>query len=261
MNAPPGVHASLACWPAKPHDDAMKLASAGALEPLFGRLSTAHVQIVPQCLGVFDVDAAAQFAQRWPGSTARLHANVRVAWQPSRANLSTFKRDLWWFEAAARVHQVLKAPAYCAHAGRRTDGDLAELLDNAKRCADLFGSPVAVEGQYPTREAGSSEFVLSTWDEYAQLLRSGVPMALDLSHLNIVAAHSGCQNLGLVAELLASPACLEVHVSHNNGRADTHGVCSQPTWWWPLLSHLNPGAVVFSEGNHVRAAKENPHVT
>jgi hypothetical protein len=54
----------------------------------------------------------------------------------------------------------------------------------------------------------------------------------------------------LVGELLAGDQCLEVHLSHNDGRGDQHRICDADPWWFPLLGHINPSAVVFSEGNH-----------
>jgi hypothetical protein len=82
------------------------------------------------------------------------------------------------------------------------------------------------------------------------LLESGAHYALDLSHLHIVATASGYVEWGLLQELLASPKCLEVHLSGNDGSADQHhalDVASVP-WWWVLLADVNPNAVLFSEG-------------
>jgi hypothetical protein len=87
-------------------------------------------------------------------------------------------------------------------------------------------------------------------------LESGVPYAIDLSHLHILACHSGVRDDALVRDMLACERCIEVHVSANDGRGDWHQICQRPPWWWPLLRHINPKAVVFSEGNHRR--KRNP---
>ncbi len=64
----------------------------------------------------------------------------------------------------------------------------------------------------------------------------------------------------LVADMLASPACLEVHVSGNDGCGDSHQALREQPWWWPLLQHIQPRAVAFGEGNHCRSLSErNPH--
>lgn len=246
----PAVRTSLACWPGLPHLQAMELAVRGPQEPLFGALQLDHVQLVPQGADVLDEQLVEVLLHRWPQTSFRLHANVRVLPQRRLADLGGFCSHLDWFRAAARIHQALGATVYSAHAGRRRDASFAEMLDNARRCADLFGCPVAVEGMYPRSGAGADEFLASTWEEYQALLQSSVPYALDLSHLNILAHLSGQLDLPLVRELLASPACLEVHISANDGSHDAHGVLNEPTWWCPLLAHLQPAAVLFSEGNH-----------
>lgn len=253
---PPGVQASLACWPGMTHLAAAQAAMQGASEPQVGALLTDHIQLVPQSVDVLDESLAALLASTWPSTQFRLHANVRVLARRRWANLCTFARDLDWFQAAARVHRVLGASVYSAHAGLRHEATLAELFDNARRCADLFGCRVAIEGQYPTAGDDAHQFLLSSWAEYRSLLDSGLPYALDLSHLNILAHRSGHRDDALVADMLASPACLEVHVSDNDGRADAHRVLQREPWWWPLVRFIQPGAVVFSEGNHARRLTE-----
>jgi hypothetical protein len=250
------VRISLACWPGLSHLAAARAAMAGVSEPLFGALSTDHMQLVPQSVDVLDEELADALAKTWPATAFRLHANVRVLPRRRLADLCTFERDRDWFEAAARVHRTLNAPAYAAHAGLRRDASFGVMLDNARRCADLFGSPVAIEGQYPVAGDDPHRFLCSTWEEYGELLTSGLPFALDLSHLNIVARRSGRCEHQLVSEMLASPACIEVHVSDNDGRGDWHQVVRKEPWWWSLLPHIHPHAVVFSEGNHRRSRPE-----
>ena len=77
------------------------------------------------------------------------------------------------------------------------------MIDAAHRLAEWFDAPVAVEGHYPERNA--HPWLISTWEEYAGLRDSGVPYALDLSHLHILATRTGCHETTLVAEMLASP--------------------------------------------------------
>ena len=123
------------------------------------------------------------------------------------------------------------------------------MLDNARRCADLFECPVGVEGQYPAK---GDPWLVSKWTEYRWLFESGVPYAIDVSHLNVLAARTGVRDDALLQEMLACDRCIEVHVSDNDGQGDWHQVCERPAWWFPLLHHINPNAVIFSEGNHRR---------
>ncbi|MDZ7855756.1 hypothetical protein [Sphaerotilus sp.] len=243
------VHVSLACWPGLRHEQAAQHLSEEISEPMFGPLSTAHVQLVPQSFGIMTEDLADQLMSAFPQVRFRLHANVRVLPEHRVADLSGFQVQADWFRQAARISRRLSAPAYTAHAGLRSESTLPAMLDNARRCADLFGCPVGVEGLYPAR---GDAWLVSSWAEYRQLFESGVPYALDLSHLNILATASGVRDDALVREMLACERCIEVHVSANNGRGDWHQVCDQAPWWHPLLDSLHPHAVVFSEGNHRR---------
>ena len=240
------AHVSLAGWPGLRVAQAMRSAALGASDPLFGPLSTAEVQLVPQSLGQITPDDAAQLRLDWPGTRFRVHANVRVLSQHRCADLSNLTLHLDWFEQAARVSKCLGAAAYTAHAGRNSNATLAEVLNNARRAADMFGCPVGVEGMYPSSR---EQWLVSTWREYQLLFESRVPYALDLSHLHILATQTGVCDAQLVREMLAGPHCLEVHVSHNDGVNDRHELCGEPApWWFALLREINPDAVVFSEG-------------
>lgn len=243
------VHVSLASWPGLRHERAAQHLSEEISEPLFGALSTAHVQLVPQSFGVLTEDLAEQLMMACPQVKWRLHANVRVLAEHRVADLSGYQAHADWFTRAASISRCLAAPAYTAHAGLRSEATLPAMLDNARRCADLFGCPVGVEGLYP---APGDPWLVSSWAEYRQLFESGVPYALDLSHLNILAATCGVCDDALVREMLACERCVEVHLSANDGRGDWHQVCEQPPWWHPLLASIHPHAAVFSEGNHRR---------
>jgi len=246
------VHLSLAAWPGLTPEQAMAksvtLSAAGMLtEPLWGALSLEHVQLVPQSQGILTCERAQALRQAYPGTRFRLHANVRVGAEYIAYDLSTFPAHQALFAVAARIQQALGASGYSAHAGSRACATLNQVFDSAKRCAELFGRPVAIEGLYPDRHGKN---LLSSWEDYARLLEVSLPFALDLSHLNIVAARSRRREFGLVQELAASEHCLEIHVSANDGRADTHQVCgNEEPWWLPVLENANPDAVIFSEGN------------
>lgn len=249
MKAGVTAHVSLACWPGLRHEQAAQRLTGELSEPLFGALSTAHVQLVPQSFGILTEALVDGLLAAFPRVRCRLHANVRVLPTHHVADLSGYRRHANWFCQAARISRRLKAPAYTAHSGSRVEATLAEMLDNARCCADLFECPVGVEGQYPAK---SNPWLVSSWAEYRQVFESGVPYAIDLSHLHILVTRSGVRDDALLQEMLACERCIEVHVSDNNGQGDWHQVCEQPRWWHSHLQHINPKAVVFSEGNHRR---------
>lgn len=251
------VCVSLACWPATSQTEALQACvnldgTSPLSEPLWGPLSAAHVQLVPQSRGQIDEALAADLREHYPHTQFRLHANARVQSVHRIIDLADFAREdaRAWFHDAARISRALRAPAYSAHSGRRSAGNLATVWEAARRLSDWFECPVAIEGQYPTADGS---LLIDSWEEYRQLFESGLPYALDLSHLHILAARSGRQEHGLVADMLASERCLEIHVSSNDGSSDQHRICARPSdppWWLDLLAHANPQAVIFSEGNH-----------
>lgn len=240
------INISLAAYPGCDFLQAMQRATAEApSEPLLGALSLKETQLCPQNRGVLTLDFAQGLRATYPGTRFRLHANVRVLPTRQIADWSSWDSQSPYWKALAETSQTLQAPAYTAHAGRRSEADLATVLDSARRAQDVFGCPVGIEGHYPTR---SDVFLVSNWDEYRTLFESGVPYAVDLSHLHIVAEQSGRYESTLIQEMLASDRCLEVHLSSNDGTKDQHQPLSQEPWWWPLLAYIHDDAIIFSEG-------------
>lgn len=253
------VHVSLACWPGLHHLQAAHELHTPPSEPCFGTLSSLHVQIVPQCFGIFSDAVADTLTTAFPGTQFRLHANVRVLPSHRSADLSNLSENLDWFRQAARINRRLGAQVYTAHAGARAETSMSQMLDNARRCAELFGCPVGIEGLYPAK---GDPWLVSTWREYRELFDSGLPYAIDLSHIHILATHTRVRDLGLLRDMLACERCLEVHVSDNDGSGDWHQVCATPPWWYSMLKHVHPNAVIFTEGNHrKRSLRDASHDT
>ena len=231
----------------------MQSHQAGLLrEPALGGINIAHMQLVPQNHGLLDEHLAALLMSIYPQVSFRLHANVRVLTAHRIADIAGLETHADWFAQAAKISKLIKAPAYTAHSGYRAVATMAQMLDNTRRLGDLFGCPVGVEGQYPTM---GNELLVSTWDEYEQVFMSGVPYALDLSHLNILAHKTCTREDALVKEMLSCERCIEVHLSDNDGNGDFHQVCDTQPWWFELLEYVNDNAVVFTEGNHLRKRK------
>lgn len=251
--------------PGIPHLEAVDLlhrlsANGQLIEPAHGALQLHEVQLVPQSQGVLDERTCEELRARYPQTRFRLHANVRVLDRHRFADLAGMRKHLDWFTRASEVHRALGATEYSAHAGARCDATMDELFDHAKRASDLFGCPVAIEGHYPTMD-GRNRWLVSSWREYEELWRSGLPFALDLSHLNIVATAEGWVHLDLVVAMLLSPSCREVHLSANDGSGDQHRACESACWWTDVLrEHLQATTTVFSEGRLERC-KHAPALT
>jgi len=260
------IYAASACLPGKSHRDAVAGICAGIAEAgIQGNLSPAKIQLCPQHYTAVTEESVDALVAEHPEIEFRLHASVRLAkhaesisaqggraiWDASNAHQ---ERGQIWFKEAARVSRRLKAPAYTAHAGVRENASLDQMASNVRSLEDLFGCRVGVEGLFPTP---GDIWLLSSWEEYAWLLESGIDYALDLSHINIVARRSDRCETTLVAELLESPRCIEIHVSDNNGRDDEHKpIEAIHPWWWSLLAGSGTKADVFSEGNQMRLRKK-----
>jgi sugar phosphate isomerase/epimerase len=241
----PMVHVTTAMFAGHKFESALEMANAGVAES-YGAASIAHVQLCPQSHGILDVAMAEQLRAKYPGTRFRPHANVRVTREFHKYDASTpWNVSRPYFERLAEVNHALGGEPYSLHAGRRGSADLARMADNVRRVQDVMGVPVAVEGLYPDP---AREWLLGSWSEYAWLLESGLNIAVDLSHLNIVAEVSGERQDALVRELLASPLTREVHISSNSGTLDQHQPVAGSEWWWALLDSVNPAAVFFSEG-------------
>jgi len=249
------VNLSLAAFPAMRHLKAAASALSEPLtEPFLGTLAREHAQLVPQNFGILDEVTVDELVTRYPQTQFRLHANVRVLREMAVWDLSNFAEHSAHWKQAATISRLLSAPAYSAHAGERRcsfDG----VLNAARHAADLFGCKVAVEGHYPER-GNSAKYHVATWEEYRALFESGVPYALDLSHLNIVAHFTGRFETTLVTEMLACERCAEVHLSDNDGLGDQHQTLKDEPWWWSLLPHVHANSVIFTEGNHRRARRK-----
>lgn len=239
------IFLSLAAYPRRRFTEAMNIADVfSASEPFIGKLKLDHVQLCPQNFGVLDHDTIDRLQQTYPATAFRLHANVRVLQDKCMSDLSSAHLFPTYWAQLAIVSRALQAPGYSAHAGLRSESTFHDIVDRAHRLADDFDCPVAIEGHYPTR---GDVFLVSSWAEYRELFDSGVPYALDLSHLNIVACQTGVVERALTQEMLACERCIEVHLSGNDGLRDQHKPLSSAPWWWDLLSYINSKATVFSE--------------
>jgi hypothetical protein len=98
----------------------------------------------------------------------RLHANVQIDGQARIVDLCDWRDELYWFAQVARLSNVLAAPAYTAHAGRRGQASLTDVLRYTLEAEQLFGIPVGIEGHYPTKH---DIWLLSTWAGVSAITR------------------------------------------------------------------------------------------
>lgn len=258
------VNAASACLPGTPIISAITRIAAGVTEPLWGQLANDHVQVCPQHPGRITEQVVDELMAIAPSTQFRLHANVFAGDKRFIFDASTLETEQHrgYFRTLAALSQRMKAPAYTLHAGYQHQATLDQMRDNVLAIQDLFDIPVGVEALYPVSRRdmamGRKPQLLSTWKELEWLMSSGLYMAIDLSHIQIIANAEGRRD-DLLADLLAHPRLIEVHVSDNDETRDSHDVCREDTWWLPLLraAPLSKGCVIFSEGNLVRMEKHH----
>lgn len=256
MTIPPTVCGTTANFPGIPARTAIQRLLDGVYEPVYGRLSTEHVQICPQNRGHINEAFCEELLRIAPGTQFRLHANAKVMPKHHFLDASTLDDStLPYYRELADRSKRLGARVYTLHAGNQRNATREQMRDAVLRLGDIFGEcRVGVEGLYPrTREPQ----LIDSWPAYEWLMDQGIAYAIDLSHLKIVARADGGWQDDLVKALLINPDCVEVHVSDNDGLQDKHLVQQEPMPWHGLLDFVQPNATIFSEGDHARGERRS----
>lgn len=232
-------------FPGKSVEDALRLASEIPEVPVLGDIGLSHVQICPQNYkgGAMNLDRLQALQAAYPGTQFRFHANVRILETGCQYDLGTADKLPEYTEKLVESLAYLGQP-YSLHAAEN-GRPLGLQVKTAKQLAAQAGIPVAIEGLYP----GHRNNTLATWGDWERLLDMDVPYALDFSHMNIILKQSGGPvPVKLMEDLLASPNCLEIHFSGNNGDRDSHGICHEDEWWLAFRPLIQGKTVCFYEG-------------
>lgn len=246
------IYATSATWAHLSYQEALKRLES-TYDPFLGHISMGHVQLCPQNQGFNDISSIMKLLQAYPNTRFRLHADVKVVGRKSKADLCWFdeeNNDNW--KCIANISNAINAPCYSLHAGKNVCS-LDELFIKHELLQKLFDCPVAIEGHYPH----GSKYLLQDWEEHRILLESGIGFVVDLSHFNIIAKRYGWDE-NLVIDMLSSKNCLEVHLSHNEGRVDSHNIIEEEPYWWKFIELINTD--IFYEGNHsiIELRQNNP---
>ena len=241
------VYAASAVVPMASHQKAIEIIHQGLADENLGPLSSEKIQVCPQHTGYINDDLIGKLIETYPGTEFRLHASPKIRETAVGIfHVSNASENMDYFRKADEINTRFKATGYSIHAGERGDCTIDEMIDKLDMIQQQSNTVIAVEGLYPTK---SNRWLMSSWEEYERVAERGCRYALDLSHLNIVARYHG-RNDRLVENLLASRQCIEVHVSENDGKADSHKPLKKgdDPWWKELLAHSNPEAAIFYEG-------------
>ncbi len=110
------------------------------------------------------------------------------------------------------------------HPPKRTEISLDDLKRNRDNLESLLGVPVCLEVM------PNDSYWLSEEDFRATPERiSDIPILLDVSHVNIWAR--GCAAIAKEWTAKLLPQALAVHLTHNNGRRDSHDLIPSTIWF------------------------------
>ena len=217
-----------------------------------------QIQITPQNFTRWNEEQVNRLRAAYPASQFRFHASVRLGvdmdsrhkWFDLSRYVQNPREGRVYFEALSQLNKLLGSPAYTFHTGFRPKmRNNFRFIERAYReIEDIMESTIAIETLYPNPQR-PGQWWIDSWDEHQQLLESGLNFVVDLSHMNIIAHHEG-RNDSLVSEMMASDRLIELHLSMNDGRSDSHASLAgaDQMWWFPLLQKVNPKADWFSEG-------------
>lgn len=243
-----------ACYPGKPIVMAMRLISEN--NPKDNPVATwdlSQAQLCPQHIGKLSKFALNTLVENFPNTQFRLHANVRVdsEHRPFDAGFS-LKENLEYVKLLKEAQQHIKATHYSYHAPMRNKLSWEAITDNVLELQDFLGIPVSLEGLYPNLKL-ENDFWHNALISYETILKKDILFALDLSHLHIAYAQGDKlfqQNLkALTKEMLSHQNCKEIHISHNDGKHDSHKPIDSEVWWIELLNASTPpkDCVIFCE--------------
>jgi hypothetical protein len=130
-------------------------------------------------------------------------------------------------------HQVL---AVSAHAPLRSRVDACGLEHMVHRCSEVLGVPVMIEVMPEPQRWCSSLGTLV-----------GVPLLVDLSHVYIWSR--GCPEtaLRMTQSVLETNDVAGLHLSHNDGRRDSHELIPENVWYADQLDDWLPGRLATFE--------------
>jgi hypothetical protein len=243
------INATTANFPGKCYSQATYLAST--MKSNWATIVNEHMQLCPQQCDFINESFAEKIRDKYKSIKFRCHANVRLFDFLHIFDASSAQEDILhkeYIEKLKLINDKLNADKYSVHAGSAIIS-LDKMKDNVLRLQDKLNIDVAVEGLYPHKKIN---WLISSWSEYNWLLESELNMAIDLSHLQIVAKHEGYWNADLVQALLQSEKCLEIHVSSNDGINDSHTDVVGEEDWLKLLNVANKTSVIFTEENQIK---------
>lgn len=211
---------------------------------------TKYIQLCPQNnTEIITTDLLKSIRMEYPTIQFRFHANPRITKNYLLVDLSSdfrTKKNKEYITTMRNMNDILGGSDYTIHAG--DNKNIKQIEYRVNYLSDFFGCKVGVEGLY----TGIRGYSLNSWSQYAELLiKTKINYAIDLSHINIIAKNESYNDFPLLAELLSSDRCIEVHISGNDGYCDRHEIYRSDdlyvNFYLDNMSRFNFKSILFLE--------------
>jgi hypothetical protein len=130
-------------------------------------------------------------------------------------------------------HNVLAVSAHAPLRSRTNGSDFERMV---ARCSDALGVPVMVEVMPESQRWCSS---LATLVD--------VPLLLDVSHVHIWSKGNARETQRLTEQILTEHDVAGLHLSHNDGRRDSHELIPEDIWYAEYVDDWLPGRLTTFE--------------
>ncbi len=195
-------------------------------------ISAIGMRPIAECLEIFKLFTPSlhlEYLELAIGSNCRIdysYSNIPLILHDSclyeknhRQLLKLFKPETWSIYADF-IQQNQHVVAVSIHAPRRWECSRSELERSLLDLQQVLQVPVAVE-------------VMPTVDYWCSSLNSLVdfPLLLDVSHVLIWQQGNWQETEDICGDLLRSHQVIEIHLSHNQGIADTHDLIPVDVWF------------------------------
>lgn len=159
-----------------------------------------------------------------------VYSSDRVRWQ-----LSLDADENWgYYKDLVRTHNIL---AFSFHFAERQRMPLERVLTRRQELAEYLERPVSLELMPNSKWWGDA-------NDFETGALEGVPLCVDLSHLNIWAANNATVARDYVQQLESQ--AVQYHVSINNGREDSHDLIPKGHWVEQEIERLKSPATLIT---------------
>jgi hypothetical protein len=195
-------------------------------------ISAIGIRPTEKCLEIFDLFTPSlqlEYLELAIGSNCRIdfdYSNIPLIlhdsclYEKNNRQLLKISKPETWSVYANFIQQNQRVMAVSIHAPRRWECNRSELEHSLLALQQVLQVPVAIE-------------VMPTIDYWCSSLDSLVdfPLLLDVSHILIWQEGNDRATEATCRELLKSHKIIEIHLSHNQGVADTHDLIPEHIWF------------------------------